>query len=511
MKRVAKSHKEKVIKPSVKSPVVTVMGHVDHGKTLLLDSIRDADVLSSEKGGITQHIGAYKIKVKGGEITFIDTPGHEAFTAMRARGAKVTDIVVLVVAASEGVMPQTIEAINHAKSAKVPIIVAINKIDLPEANPEQVKKQLMEHGLLDEKLGGTTLFCEVSAKKKKGLKGLLSTILLEAEMLELQCDPKRPACGVVIEAKIDKGRGPVATVLIQNGTLRVKDLFATNFDIGRVRAMFDDTGESIKEAGPSTPVEILGFSVLAKAGDAFRVISEKEAKELEKSRKEQNIPSFIPPKLTLETFFAKIEKKEVKELPLIIKTDVTGTKEAILTSLEKLSFSEKARLSIIHSGVGSILESDIMLAKSVQGLVIGFNIKPEARIKTLAAKEGVKIYIYDVIYKLIEDIEKATLGLLPPEYREKAIGRAVVRQVFKIKKDFIAGCFIEGGKAQRGAKVRVLRLNKVIGEGSISSLKRFKEDVSEVKIGLECGMSLSGINDIKEDDTIEIFIREEVK
>ncbi|MBU1599516.1 translation initiation factor IF-2 [bacterium] len=511
MKKATKSQKEKAIKPPVRSPVVTVMGHVDHGKTLLLDAIRNTDVVASEKGGITQHIGAYKIKTKGGEITFIDTPGHEAFTAMRARGAKATDIIVLVIAASEGVMPQTVEAINHAKSAQVPIIVAINKIDLPQANPDQVKKQLMEHGLLDEELGGTTLFCEVSAKKKKGLKELLATILLEAEMLELPCNSKKPAEGVVIEAKIDKGRGPVATVLIQDGTLRLKDTFVTNFNIARVRAMFDDTGKALKEAGPSTPVEVLGFSFLAKAGDTFKVISEKEAKEIERESKGQISPEFIPPKLTLETLFARIEKKEIKELPLIIKTDVTGTKEAICTSLEKLSFSEKARLVIIHSGVGSILESDIMLAKSVEGMVIGFNIKPEARIKILAEKEGVKIYTYDVIYKLIEDIEKATLGLLPPEYREKAIGRAIVRQVFKIKKDLIAGCFIEGGKAQRGAKVRVLRLNKVIGEGSISSLKRFKEDVSEVKTGLECGLSLDGTKDIKEADVIEIFIKEEVK
>ncbi|MDI6752459.1 MAG: translation initiation factor IF-2 [bacterium] len=508
MKKVAKSQDKK---PPVKSPVVTVMGHVDHGKTLLLDAIRDTDVVASEKGGITQHIGAYKIKTKGGEITFIDTPGHEAFTAMRARGAKATDIVVLVVAASEGVMPQTVEAINHAKSAEVPIIVAINKIDLPEANPDRVKKQLMEHGLLDEKLGGTTLFCEVSAKKKKGLKELLSTILLEAEMLELQSNPKKPAEGVVIEAKIDKGRGPVATVLIQDGTLRLKDIFVANSNIAKVRAMFDDSGESIKEAGPSTPVEVLGFSFLAKAGDTFKVISENQAREIEKKSKEQVGPEFVLPKLTLETLFARIEKKEIKELPLIIKADVTGTKEAICTSLEKLSFSKKARLVIIHSGVGSILESDIMLAKSANGMVIGFNIKPEARIKMLAEKEAVKIYTYDVIYKLIEDIEKATLGLLPPEYREKAVGRAVVKQVFKIKKELIAGCLIEGGKAQKGAKARVIRLNNIIGEGSVSSLKRFKEDVSEVKTGLECGISLDGINDIKEADAIEMFIKEEVK
>lgn len=511
MKKVTKPHKEKVIKPPVKSPVVTVMGHVDHGKTLLLDAIRDTDVVASEKGGITQHIGAYKIKTKGGEITFIDTPGHEAFTAMRARGAKATDIVILVIAASEGVMPQTVEAINHAKSAGVPIIVAINKIDLPEANPDKVKKQLMEHGLLDEKLGGTTLFCEVSAKKKKGLKELLTTILLEAEMLELRCNPKKPACGVVIEAKIDKGRGPVATILIQDGTLRIKDTFVTDSNIARVRAMFDDTGESIKEAGPSTPVEVLGFSFLAQAGDTFKVISEKEAKEIEKESKEQASKEFIAPKLTLETLFARIEKKEIKELPLIIKTDVTGTKEAICESLEKLSFSDKAKLVIIHSGAGNILESDIMLAKSAGGMIIGFNQKPEARIKILAEKEAVKIYTYDVIYKLIEDIEKSVLGLLPPEYRERVIGQAIVKQVFKIKKDFIAGCFIEGGKAQRGAKVRVMRANKVIGEGNISSLKRFKEDVSEVKTGLECGISLDGINDIKEADVIEIFIKEEVK
>jgi translation initiation factor IF-2 len=488
------------------------MGHVDHGKTLLLDAIRNTNVVAAEKGGITQHIGAYKIKTENGEITFIDTPGHEAFTAMRARGAKVTDIVVLVVAADDGVMPQTVEAIDHARAANVPVIVAINKMDLANADSDRIRNQLTKYGFIDEKWGGSTIFCEVSAKERMGLDHLLEMILLEAEMLELSCDPKKMAEGVVIEARIDKGRGPVATVLIRDGTLKVKDTFVVDSQTGKVRAMFDDGGVSIKYAPPSTPVEVLGFSELAQVGDPFFVVSEKEVKTLTKEKSERE-ERFEPPKLTLEDLFAQIEREKIKELPLVIKTDVAGTREALCSVLEKLNLGEKVKISILHSGVGAVTESDVMLAKAGGGMVIGYGTKPDSKIRSLAEREGVKIYIYDVIYDAVESIERAALGLLEPEFREKAIGKCIVKRVFTIKKGLIAGCLVEGGRVEKGAKARLIRNEELICETKISSLKRFKEDVKEVKAGLECGIGLERADDIREGDVIEVFLvlKEEVE
>lgn len=489
----------------IRPPVVTIMGHVDHGKTLLLDTIRNTNVVEKEAGGITQHIGAYKIKIKDKEIAFIDTPGHKAFTAMRARGAKVTDIVVLVVASDDGVMPQTIEAINHAKAANLPIIVAINKIDLPGANSDRIRQQLGNYGLVDEKWGGDVIFCEVSAKEKRGIGSLLEMILLQAEMLSLSCNSKKPGFGTIIESKIDKGLGPVGTIIIQDGILKIKDTFIVENQIGKIRAMIDDIGRRLQEATAGTPVEIVGFSSLPSAGERLRVIDKDEADRILKEKKESQI-IFTPPTISLEDLFKRIKSGETKELPLVIKTDVSGSCEALVESLKKIEL-DNVGIKILHSACGNILEQDIMLAKAAGGIIIGFHIKPSSSIKILAEKEGVKIYTYDIIYKAIEEIEKAALGLLPKKIELKSIGRAIVRKIFKIEKKLVAGCFVEGGRIDNKAKIKVIRDGKLITETSISSLKRFKEDVSSVKAGFECGIWLSTM-DIKEGDILEAFIAE---
>ncbi len=496
-------------------PVVTVMGHVDHGKTTLLDAIRETDVAAREAGGITQHIGAYKVKLKDGqEITFIDTPGHEAFTHMRARGAQVTDIVILVVAADDGVMDQTREAIDHAKAAGVPIVVAINKIDKPEANPERVKSELAELGLVPEDWGGDTLYAEISAKKKIGIEDLLELVLLQAEMLELKAAPDRPARGRIIESRLDKGRGPVATVIIQEGTLHEGDPFVAGTTYGRVRAMLDERGKRLKEAGPATPVEILGFQEVPQAGDDFIVMpDEQKARRVAeyRARKQREAEMARETKMSLEKLFEKLKEGEVKELKVVLKADVQGTLEALQDSLRKLS-TDEVRVNIIRSGIGAITESDIMLASASDAIVIGFNVRPSSKAKQLAEQEKVEVRFYDVIYKLIEDVKKAMSGLLEPEYEERIIGVAEVRATFKVPKvGVVAGCYVKEGKLERGAKVRLLRDNVVIYTGRIASLKRFKEDVKEVVAGYECGVGLENFNDIKVGDVIEAFEMVEVK
>ncbi|NPA49782.1 MAG: translation initiation factor IF-2 [Thermodesulfobacteria bacterium] len=496
-------------------PVVTVMGHVDHGKTTLLDAIRETDVASREAGGITQHIGAYKVKLKDGqEITFIDTPGHEAFTHMRARGAQVTDIVILVVAADDGVMDQTREAIDHARAAGVPIVVAVNKIDKPDANPERVKSELAELGLVPEDWGGDTLYAEISAKKKVGIEDLLELVLLQAEMLELKAAPDRPARGRIIESRLDKGRGPVATVIIQEGTLKEGDPFVAGTTYGRVRAMLDERGKRVKEAGPATPVEVLGFHEVPQAGDDFIVMpDEQKARKVAeyRARKQREAEMAREAKMSLEKLFEKLKEGEVKELKVVLKADVQGTLEALRDSLNKLS-TDEVRVNIIRSGIGAISESDIMLASASDAIVIGFNVRPTPKAKELAEQEKVEIRFYDVIYKLIEDVKAAMSGLLEPEYEERVIGVAEVRATFKVPKvGVVAGCYVKEGKLERGANVRLLRDNVVIYTGKISSLKRFKEDVKEVVAGYECGVGLENFNDIKVGDTIEAFEIIEIK
>jgi translation initiation factor IF-2 len=494
-------------------PVVTVMGHVDHGKTSLLDTIRKTNVVSGEAGGITQHIGAYHVHLDKGDITFLDTPGHEAFTAMRARGAKVTDLVVLVVAADDGVMPQTVEAINHAKAADVPIIVAINKIDLPQADPERVKQALTEHGLVQEEWGGETLFVEVSAKKSIGIKDLLEIILLQAEMLEHKAVKKQLARGVIVEAKLDKGRGPVSTVLIQNGTLRAGDAFVTGLCSGRVRAMISDWGHRVTEAGPSMPVEILGLSGVPQAGDDFTVVKdEAAAKQIAtiRQRKSQEEALMKTAKVSLSDLYEKINKGEVKELNIIVKADAQGSIEAVNDALDKIS-SDAVTLKVIHSAVGGINEGDVMLSSASNAIVIGFNVRPESKSKALAEKEGVDIRLYNVIYNLVDDIKLAMEGLLEPVVREELLGRAEVREVFRVSKvGNIAGSYVIDGKIARGAKVRLIRDNVVIYEGDLASLKRFKEDVKEVAAtGYECGIAIAGYSDIKEGDIVEAYTLKE--
>ncbi|OAG27475.1 translation initiation factor IF-2 [Thermodesulfatator autotrophicus] len=496
-------------------PVVTVMGHVDHGKTTLLDAIRETDVVSKEAGGITQHIGAYKVKLKDGqEITFIDTPGHEAFTHMRARGAQVTDIVVLVVAADDGVMDQTKEAIDHARAAGVPIVVAINKIDKPEANPERVKSELAELGLVPEDWGGDTLYAEISAKKKIGIDDLLELILLQAEMLELKAAPDRPARGRIVESRLDKGRGPVATVIIQEGTLKEGDPFVAGITYGRVRAMLDERGRRLKKAGPATPVEILGFHEVPQAGDDFIVMpDEQKARKVAeyRARKQREAEAAKETKISLDKLFEKLKEGEVKELKVVLKADVQGTLEALQDSLQKLA-TDEVRVNIIRSGIGAITESDIMLASASNAIVIGFNVRPTSQAKRLAEEEKVEIRFYDVIYKLIEDVKKAMSGLLEPEIEERIMGVAEVRATFKVPKvGTVAGCYVKEGKLERGAKVRLLRDNVVIYTGKIASLKRFKEDVKEVVAGYECGVGLENFNDIKVGDLIEAFELVEIK
>ena len=495
-------------------PVVCVMGHVDHGKTSLLDAIRDTKVTDREAGGITQHIGAYMVSVNGQKITFLDTPGHEAFTAMRMRGANSTDIAILVVAADDGVMPQTVEAINHAKAAGIEIIVAINKIDKPNANVERVKQELSEYELIPEDWGGSTIFVPVSAHTHEGIDELLEMILLTAEVLELKANPKRTARGLVIEAQLDKGRGAVATVLVQKGTLHVGDPIAAGSSYGKVRAMIDENGRRVKVATPSTPVEILGLSDVPNAGEIFvSMDSEKEARNFAEtfiSESKNKLIEDTKTRMSLDDLFSQIQSGNVKELNIIVKADVQGSVEAVKQSLVKLS-NDEVVVKIIHGGVGAINESDVILASASNAIIIGFNVRPDAMAKATADREGVDVRLYKVIYNAIEDVEAAMKGMLDPVYEEKVIGHAQVRQIFKASDvGNIAGSYVLDGYFQRGCKVRVSREGEQIFEGDLASLKRFKDDVKEVKAGFECGLVLDGFNDIAEDDVIEAYIMVEV-
>ncbi|WP_297425106.1 translation initiation factor IF-2 [Clostridium sp.] len=495
-------------------PIVTVMGHVDHGKTSLLDCIRKAKVTDTEAGGITQHIGAYTIKLNGEEITFLDTPGHEAFTAMRARGAQITDVVILVVAADDGIMPQTKEAINHCKAAGVPIVVAINKIDKPGANVDRVKQELAEQGLLAEDWGGDTICEEVSAKQNLNIDKLLEMVLLTAEMLELKANKNRKAVGTVIEAKLDKGRGAVASLLVQNGTLRVGDSILVGSTYGRIRAMFDDTGKKIKSAGPSIPVEVLGLSEVPEAGDRFnQVKDEKTARNMADSRKDRlKAESLLAShRVSLEDLYNQIKEGKVKELAIIVKADVQGSVEAIKQSLEKLS-TDDVKVRVIHGGAGAITETDITLATASNAIVIGFNVRPDNNAASQADKEGVDIKTYRIIYDAIEDVKSAMIGMLEPEYKEVVLGTAEVRETYKISNvGTIAGCYVLKGKLQRNAEARVIREGIVIFESALSSLKRFKDDAKEVNAGYECGLTVEKFNDIKEGDIVECFMMEAIK
>ncbi len=501
-------------------PVVTVMGHVDHGKTSLLDAIRETDVAAGEAGGITQHIGAYKVKfnkegspASGREIVFLDTPGHEAFTRMRARGAKVTDIVVIVVAADDGVMPQTLEAVDHAKAAGVPIIVAVNKIDKPDAQPERVKQQLSDRGLSPEEWGGNTVFVEVSAKKRQNLDLLLEMICLVADLQSLKATPDRSAVGTVLEGKLDRGRGAVATVLVQNGTLRNSDSFIMGNTFGKIRAMFDDRGRSIDIAGPSTPVEILGLESMPDAGDSFLVVADRDkAKAVSQFRKmrerEQTLAKSS--RVSLEGLAEQIKQAGVKELPLILKGDVAGSVEVLADSLQKMS-TEKVRIKIIHTGVGAITESDILLASASNAIIIGFNVRPERKGADLAEQEGVEIRLHSIIYELQDEIRKAMLGLLDPVFKENYLGKAEVLNIFRIPKvGTIAGCRVLDGVLRRDADIRLTRGGEQVFKGKIASLKRFKDDAKEVTSGMECGIGINNFNDIQVGDQIEAFVTERV-
>jgi translation initiation factor IF-2 len=495
-------------------PVVTVMGHVDHGKTSLLDALRSTDVVSGEAGGITQHIGAYQVTLKGGQkITFIDTPGHEAFTAMRARGAKVTDVVVLVVAADDGIMPQTVEAIRHARAAGVPIIVAINKIDKPDANPMRVRQELLNHELVTEDLGGDVLAVEVSAKQRTNLDKLEEAILLQAEILDLKANPNRAAQGVVVEAKVERGRGSVATVLVQKGTLKVGDVFVAGADWGRVRALADDRGNKIESAGPASPVEVLGLQGTPAAGDDFITVeTEARAREVAdyRQRKEREAKAVAGARGTLEQMFSKIKAGEAKELPVVIKGDVQGSVEAIVSTLEKLG-NEEVKVRVLHAAVGGINESDITLAKASNALVVGFNVRANPQARDMARRDNVEIRYYSIIYDVADDLRNALTGMLAPTLKERFLGNAEIREVFTITKvGKVAGCFVTEGMVKRGAKVRLLRDDVVIHEGALGQLKRFKDDVKEVREGYECGMSFENYNDIQVGDVIECFEIEEV-
>ena len=496
-----------------RAPIVTIMGHVDHGKTSLLDAIRQTNVIDGEAGGITQAIGAYHVHINDRDIVFLDTPGHEAFTAMRARGAQVTDIVVLVVAADDGVMGQTVEAINHSKVAGVPIIVAINKIDKPGADPEKIKQSLTEHGLLSEKWGGDTIFCEVSAKKKMGLEELLELILLQADVMELKADPDLSARGVIVEAKLDRGRGPVATVLIQQGTLRAGDAFVSKTESGRVRALINDQGRRVKEAGPSMPVEVIGFSSVPQTGaEFFCVEDEKKARNIADYwiRKAREKELSASSKITLEQLYQKI-KEGVKDFNVIIKGDVQGSIEAISDALHKLS-TEDIHLKIIHSSAGAISETDVMLASASNAIVIGFNVRPDARVVEIANQEGVEIKLYDIIYNVIADVRAAMEGLLEPEYKEVVQGRADVRELFKVPKiGIIAGCHVTDGKIVRSAGIKLVRDSIVIFDGKMVSLRRFKDDAKEVLADFDCGIGIEGFNDIRVGDVIEEYITEKIE
>ncbi len=495
-------------------PIITVMGHVDHGKTSLLDAIRKAKVTATEAGGITQHIGAYTVNVNGEEITFLDTPGHEAFTAMRARGAQITDVVILVVAADDGIMPQTKEAINHCKAAGVPIVVAINKIDRPNANIDRVKQELTEYGLIAEDWGGDTVCVPVSAKQGEGISTLLEMVLLTSEMLELKANPNRKAKGTVIEAKLDKGRGPVASLLVQNGTLNVGDSILVGSTYGRIRAMFDDTGKKIKSAGPSIPVEILGLSEVPAAGDRFnQVKDEKTARNMADLRKEKikNENLNARHRVSLEDLYSQIKEGTVKELDIIVKADVQGSVEAIRQSLEKLS-TDDVKVRVIHGGVGAITETDITLASASNAIVIGFNVRPDSNAISASEKEGVDVKTYRIIYDAIEDVKSAMVGMLEPEYKEVIEGKAEVRETYKISSvGTIAGCYVLEGKITRNSDVRIIRDGIVVFESTLASLKRFKDDAKEVRSGYECGLSIEKFNDLKEGDIIEAYTMEAIE
>ena len=497
-----------------RAPVVVVMGHVDHGKTSLLDYIRNAHVASGEAGGITQHIGAYQVQINGKPITFLDTPGHEAFTSMRARGAMVTDIAILVVAAEDGIMPQTVESINHAKAAEIPIIVAINKMDKPEANPERIKQQLTEYGLVAEEWGGDTIICPISAKTGMGIDNLLEMVTLTAEVAELKANPNRAAQGTVIEARLDKGRGPVATLLVQNGTLHQGDIIIAGTAVGRVRDMVDDKGGRLTDAGPSVPVEITGLSEVPGAGNTFNAVAdERLARELVEQRKEEAKAKANAPiqKVSLEDLFSQIQAGEVKDLNIIVKADVQGSAEAVKNSLEKLS-NDEVRVRVIHSGVGAISESDVMLAATSKAIIVGFNVRPDAAARDSAARSNVDMRMYRVIYDAINEVEAAIKGMLAPKYKEVDLGRAEVRNVFRITGvGMVAGCYVTEGKVQRGAQMRLLRDNIVIYDGAIASLQRFKDSVKEVAQGYECGITFEKFQDIKVGDVIEAFLMEQIE
>ena len=497
-----------------RAPVVVVMGHVDHGKTSLLDYIRHSHVAAGEAGGITQHIGAYQVQVNGKPITFLDTPGHEAFTAMRARGAMITDIAILVVAADDGIMPQTIESINHAKAAEIPIIVAINKMDKPEANPDRIKQQLTEYGLVPEEWGGETIVCPISAKTGMGIDNLLEMVTLTAEMGELKANPNRSAHGTVIEARLDKGRGPIATLLVQNGTLHQGDVIIAGTAVGRVRAMTSARGEKLKAAGPSVPVEIIGMGEVPDAGDDFHAVAdERMARELAEQRKHEQKAAAAAPvgKVSLEDLFSQIQQGELKNLNLIVKADVQGSAEAVKTSLEKLS-NDEVRVRVIHCAVGAINESDVMLATTSGAIIVGFNVRPDSNARDSAARNHVDMRMYRVIYDAINEIETAMKGMLSPKFKEVDLGRAEVREVFRITNvGMVAGCYVTEGKMQRGAQMRLLRDNIVIYDGAIASLQRFKDSVKEVAQGYECGITFEKFQDIKVGDVVEAYLMEQIE
>ena len=497
-----------------RAPVVVVMGHVDHGKTSLLDYIRKANVAAGEAGGITQHIGAYTVNVKGSPVTFLDTPGHEAFTSMRARGASVTDIAILVVAANDGIMPQTIESINHAKAAKIPIVVAINKMDMPGANPERVKQQLTEYDLVSEEWGGDTIVCPISAKTGEGIDNLLENLVVLAEVLELKANPNRAAKGTVIEARLDRGRGPIMTVLVQNGTLHQGDIIIAGTAVGHVRTMINDKGQRVTEAGPSIPVEIAGMSEVPNAGDVFNAVDdERMARELVEERKEKEKEKTlgVAKKVTLDDLFSRIQQGEIKDFNIIVKADVQGSAEAVKTSLEKLT-NEEVRVKVIHSGVGAISESDVMLAATSNALIVGFNVRPDSAARDYAARANVEIRTYRVIYDCINEIEAAMKGMLAPKFAEQVIAHIEIRQLYKVSKvGTVCGCYVQDGKVQRGCKVRVVRDGIVIFEGEMASLRRFKDDVKEVASGYECGIQIEKFNDEHVGDIIEAYVMKQIE
>ena len=512
--RLIDDHEDKPEDLVPRAPVVVVMGHVDHGKTSLLDYIRHANVVSGEAGGITQHIGAYTVEINGSPITFLDTPGHEAFTSMRARGAMVTDIAILVVAADDGIMPQTVESINHAKAANIPVVVAINKMDTVGANPDRIKQQLTEYDLVSEEWGGDTIIVPISAKTGMGIEDLLENLVVLAEVQELKANPNRAARGTVIEARLDKGRGPIMTVLVQNGTLKLGDIIIAGTAVGRVRTMINDKGQRVTTAGPSTPVEISGLSEVPSAGDVFNAVGdERMARELAEERRISQTNNAMPgtKKVSLEDLFSQIQAGEMKTLNLIVKADVQGSAEAVKTSLEKIS-NDEVRVKVIHSAVGAINESDVMLAATSGAIIVGFNVRPDNAARDSAVRSNVDIRMYRVIYDCINEIEAAMKGMLAPKFKEVVIGHAEVRETYKVSKvGTVCGCYCTDGKIQRGCDVRVLRDNIVIHEGSLASLRRFKDDVKEVASGYECGMQVEKFNDIKVGDIIECFVMEQIK